>query len=233
MSERKLSLFDIDRTVYDGFLIFPLAEQQSLDGIIASKTPLGMNRVLEIYRQGMKTYEVMAEETLQIWASGLKGKEVGTVFRHAERYLQVNQQKYYPYVEKVIALLRETHDIFFVTAGPQFTAIPTSRRYVDTKYISTIFEIEEDRFTGKITRSLANSSNKQQSISEISTSHDTRQSFAFGDSEGDIDMLAAAEYAICVNPTEGLQTVANEKGWYVPPKLDEIPSYVAHKLNNL
>lgn len=39
--------------------------------------------------------------------------------------------------------------------------------------------------------------------------------FAFGDSEGDIDMLKMAKYPFCINPTAGLLDVAQVNGWPV------------------
>jgi phosphoserine phosphatase len=47
-------------------------------------------------------------------------------------------------------------------------------------------------------------------------------SFAFGDSEGDIELLNKVAHAFCINATEGLKQMAIAKKWHIVTPLSII-----------
>ena len=80
---------------------------------------------------------------------------------------------------------------------------------------SSHFEVKDDVFTGNVDKILWHRDDKHKIIQSIMEHHDNTDSFAFGDSEGDIEMLNSVTYAICINPSDGLREVAIERGWHV------------------
>ncbi len=76
-----------------------------------------------------------------------------------------------------------------ITNEPQFVAQPILNMFEFTNYVSTIFEVKGDKFTGNISRFNSTKENKKASITEVFTKYSHVKSFAFGDSIGDVGMF--------------------------------------------
>ena len=164
----------------------------------------------------------MAQGLLRYWPEGLKEKKVEDVVNNAQEFFQTEGKKFLPFVQESINLLNPTHDTYFVTAEPQFVAEEVARIHTATGYFSTIFETKDGVFTGNVSSSLARKEDKGNALKELMGTHTREQSIAFGDSDNDMDMLEGVEYPICVNPNEGLQKKAKEKGWHIKKPEDII-----------
>lgn len=231
MVERSVALFDIDRTAYEGYLLFAIVQQQAEDGLISDEAQEKVDALKKAYEDGSLDYESMVEGVLNKWAEGLEGKSVEEVEDHTEKYLRGQGNRFYPYVLGVVDLLKDSHDIHFVTGEPQFVAGKTAEMYGAHGFLSTEFETRDGMFTGKVNSALSHGPHKLKAIRELLASHSREKSFAFGDSEGDIDMLEAVEYAVCIKPTPKLAKIASEKGWFVSNSPNnEVPAYVRSKL---
>lgn len=112
-----------------------------------------------------------------------------------------------------------------VTGEPQFVAATVKDLLGADDIISSVYEINNDIFTGKLSQSLATREDKDQAISQIVSNYYLEDSFAFGDSEADIDMLRLVKNPFCINPTPALKKVALELGWHITTP-DEIESQV-------
>ncbi len=228
--ERQIAFFDIDKTAYDGFLLFPMIDAQARAGFISSVSQDAINGVLREFESGGIDYAEMVRQTLNQYARSLAGRRVDDALETTRRYLVGEGNKFYPYVEQVIGQIRGTHDVFFVTAEPQFVADATKDIYEANGAISTVFTTRDGVFTGEIDSALSSGQHKADAIAHLLAGHRLDRSLAFGDSEGDIGMLDAVEYAICVNPSKGLLDVAQEKQWFVSAVPQEIPQHVARIL---
>jgi phosphoserine phosphatase len=213
MEKRKIALFDIDGTIYERYVIFPLAEYQLKERTI-NKNCLGeLYKDLELYRTGKIDYETLAADLLTHWAKGLKGISYSTVLEQTKRFFKGEGNKFLPFLKRVITLLEKTHDIYFITGEPKFVAQTASGLYETTGFLSSELEVENSIFTGKVRRLLARRDEKEIVIKQLLEDHDLKRSFAFGNAEGDIEMLNSVELPICINPTPGLREIAIRKNW--------------------
>ena len=73
-------------------------------------------------------------------------------------------------------------------------------------------------FTGKVTRFNSTQEDKKKSLREVFLTHNHNQSFAFGDSIGDIGMFKEVEYPICVNASDKLREIALKNKWILSDK---------------
>jgi putative phosphoserine phosphatase / 1-acylglycerol-3-phosphate O-acyltransferase len=222
---KSLALFDIDNTMCEGFVYLELIAQQVQQKIVHPKTLDDINGSMERYKLGRQSYEETALEVLKAHAVGLKGVNWDIVLEATVDFYQ-QSTKFFEYVTPTIQELRLTHKVVIVTAQPQFCAQAVGKRFGIRSYCSSEFEIKDGEFTGSIVRQLASRYGKHNAIAQLIKNYDTRHSFAFGDSGGDIEMLGAVEYPICLNPTEELRSIAREKAWYMP-ELREVPALVA------
>lgn len=212
MSERRVALFDIDRTLYNGFILFDLAQIQKQEGIISSKCYQYLNEIAEEHQSGQLPYETFARNLLTCWAQGLEGISYTTTLNQVRRLLS-RRDCFYPHTFSLIEQLRPTHDIYFVTGEPQFVGETVRDFFQATGFIASKFNLSDNLFNGRVESYLAGRGEKQALILPLFERYPREGSFAFGDSEADIEMLSLVEFPICINPNDGLREYALEKGW--------------------
>lgn len=223
MEKRKISLFDIDGTIYEHSIVYPLAEYQLRERTIGEGCLNNLYEGLRLYKAGKIDYETMVSDLLDHWAKGLKGASYDIVLEQTKHFLKGEKNGFFPFLRPILALLKETHDIYLVTGEPEFVARTVSE---STGFLSSELEIEDGIFTGKVIKYLAKREEKEMAIAQLLKNHDLKDSFAFGDAEGDIGMLSSVEFPICVNPTPGLEEIAKRKDWRIanPEDVEEMVS---------
>lgn len=229
-AERKLGLFDIDKTTYNGYVIFPLAESQVRDRTISQVCLDELQRDFQRYEGKSIDYETLIFDLLVHWAEGLKGIEYQKVLQQTISFFSSKGNKFFPYLRPTLELLKPTHDIYFVTGEPQFIGEAATRLFGATGYLASQLEVVNEVFSGRVTEPLARRGEKERAISGLLAKYSTEGSFGFGDSEGDIDMLNSTANPICINPTPGLEVVAIQKGWY-RPKTNEVTTLISTLLS--
>lgn len=221
---RSIAFFDIDNTMYDGFSYFALLEKQVEEGLIKQETLTAALASMQKYKAKTQDYETTIVELLDIYATGLKGTEHTTVLESTRQFYE-KSDKFFAYVSPTFKELRGSHDIALVTGEPQFIAEAVKELFGANSYYSTEYEVIDGTFTGSVKSYLASRHEKHDAIKHLMQGHGAKNSFAFGDSEGDIEMLRAVEYPICLNTTDGLRSIAAEKGWNMP-NIDEVTKLV-------
>jgi phosphoserine phosphatase len=209
MKER-ISCFDIDGTLSKGLLFIPLVKSEHESGHLSREAFIQINELLAAYKSGDLEYEDAVEKLLQAHARGLQGKMHQDLKTHAERFLEANEKElFHKFGTDVIQILKAEHRLFVVTAEPQYVAEAVADMYSIHGRISSIYAELDGRFTGEIERSLAHRASKAFLLQDYDIE------YAFGDSEGDIDMLGSAKYSYAISPTVGLENVAKEQNWQV------------------
>ncbi len=223
--QKSIALFDIDNTLYQGFSYFALLAKNIEDQLLEAPVLHSAQASMEKYKTKSQDYETTIVELLDIYAQGLLGKDYRALEESAQAFY-ASSDKFFAYAKPVIALLRQTHDIALVTGEPQFVAEAVGQVLGVTNFFSTEYEVKNGRFTGKVKSYLASRHEKHDAIKHLMQGHSQKGSLAFGDSEGDIEMLRAADHAICLNATDGLRAIAHEHGWHTPA-LDQVESLVS------
>ena len=225
MTERKIALYDIDKTSYKDFLLLDLVRYQFKNGILPKSNLSAIEKEIQSYTKGELTYPEMAQNVLEYWTKGLKGKRIENVTNSTKEFFQTEGKKFLPFVQESIDLLSPTHNTYFITAEPQFVADEVTKIHRATGYASTVFEIKGGVFTGNVSTSLVSKEKKGDVVKALLTTHAHKDSLAFGDSDNDIEMLENVEYPICVNPNDELKRVATERKWNIK-KPEEIVIFV-------
>lgn len=216
MKKRNIAFFDIDKTIYDGYLIFPLAEYFFDENIITRDIIDSLDRGLYLYRSKQMDYESTVENFNKDFARGLKGYPPDLLICKTLTFLKnMKLKNFFSFAEPLMKLLGKTHDIYFVTGEVQFVGKAVAEHFSVQGYISSEIEIKDGLFSGNITKSLARKEEKSAAIEMLFNAYPKEKSMAFGDSEGDIDMLDKVIHAFCINATERLMEVALTKGWHI------------------
>ena len=216
MEQRKIALFDIDKTIYNGYLVFPLAEYFLKMNIINRNIVDSLYDDLHLYQSKQVDYETSVENFNMHLAYGLKDHSSVSILGTTSAFLRTKEgSNFFPFAEPFIELLKKTYDIYLITGEMQFVGKAVADYFSVHGYISTEMEVENAVFTGNIIKSLAKKEGKRDAIEDLFCAHPYKDSLAFGDSEGDIDMLNKVANAFCINATEGLRKVALSKGWQI------------------
>lgn len=216
MNQRRVALFDIDKTIYDGYLIFPLAEYFFKESIVSRDVVDALLQDLHLYKARQVDYETSVENFNNHWAAGLRNHDPELILRATKAFLGTHEgNRFFSFARPLLRLLKKTHDIYFVTGEVQFVGEAVAERFSAHGFISSEMEVDNGRFTGNVNRSLARREGKREAIERLVKAYPYEGSLGFGDSEGDIEMLNNVAHAFCINATEGLHEVAAAKGWHV------------------
>jgi HAD superfamily phosphoserine phosphatase-like hydrolase len=215
MARKKIAFFDIDKTIYDGYLIFPLAEYFLKEQVISKSIVDTLYHDLHLYRSKQVDYEATVENFNIHLASGLKNHDPDSILALTASFLKTEEGNFFPFTEPLMELLKRTYDIYLVTGEVQCVGKAVADHFSVRGYVSTELEIENGAYSGTIRQSLAKKKGKRDAIKHIVCAYPHEDSIAFGDSEGDIDMLDTVVHAFCINSTEGLRKAALSKGWHV------------------
>jgi HAD superfamily hydrolase (TIGR01490 family) len=219
---KAIAFFDIDNTMYEGFSYFELLEKQVAEGLIDRRVLTGATASMRKYKAKTQDYETTIVALLNIYAAGLKGASYDAVLQSTKEFYAASP-KFFSYAKPVVDAFRESHDLAIVTGEPQFVAEAVREQFGMQAYYATEFEVQSGVFTGAVASHLATRHEKHDAIKHLMQGHAARNSFAFGDSDGDIEMLRAVEYPICLNATEPLQRVAKKEGWHQPAPEQVVP----------
>ncbi|NMC35855.1 HAD-IB family hydrolase [Candidatus Beckwithbacteria bacterium] len=213
---KQLMLFDIDQTIFDGYTIFPLTKAQFQDKFIDFKTMELFTQDLAEYKVGLYDYEKFVAVLLDHWAKGLAGQSYQAVFDHSFSFFKKHKKHFFSYFSKVVKNCSQTHDIFLVTGEPDFLAASIAKMFNVKGYLASQFELnQQGLFTGKVSQYLATKKDKKEALDGLFQKYSFKNSYAFGDSEADIQMLSLVEHPICVNPGADLEKIALKKAWSV------------------
>lgn len=220
-----IALFDIDNTMYQGFSYFDLLKKQITEKLINQQVLDDAIASMQKYKANAQDYESTLVELLDIYANGLKGVRYDRVLESTKDFY-IKSDKFFDYVAPTFAELKKTHAIALVTGEPQFVAQAVCELLGADAYHSTEYEVVGGVLTGRIKSYLASAGEKHDAVRHLIRKYGTKNSFAFGDSEGDIEMLRATEHPICLNATDGLRAIAKKEGWQLP-NIDDVAVLVA------
>ncbi len=210
MDKRSVALFDFDKTIYKDFSIFTSTRYLIDQGYLETLVEVEMMEEYGKYKLGVKDYKQTAEEMIKIQAKAMEGLDFSVMRDKMIDFFAENEDRYFSYFEKILPKLKETHDVYLVTASSQLVAEAIEKRFGLDGHLSTIYGVADGRLTGEVEMSLVGEKGKE--IEELLIKYEGK-TMAFGDSDSDIEMLEMVDIPVCIEPTGKLKEMAEEKGW--------------------
>jgi len=215
MQEKGLALFDIDGTIYDGYLTAPLIEAQAEDGLVELRFVDAVFQARDKFKKENYKYEDAVYELLTIWAEGLKGQKYSRVLAHALEFVPTEKERFFPGMIDLIASLEDEYDRHIITGEPQFVGESVKSYFQMSGYAASIFGVKNGILTGEVEKFIASGQDKLRQALKIAKNYNLARSLGFGDSEADLDMLSLVECPMCVRPTVILEEYAKKSGWRI------------------
>jgi HAD superfamily hydrolase (TIGR01490 family) len=214
----KTVFFDIDYTLYDGYLgtdfnLFMAKHKYASQNVIANET-----RLMNEFTDGVINYREAARRALQLHANCLKGRTLEEVQKMQLEFAK-EQSKIFPWAYAVIEQLKNQDAIIYLVSAAPVTAIESIADALGVEnYYGTQLEIQNNHYTGGL-GTILNYEAKHQLIQTLVGKTVGDVHIGFGDSLGDVDMLSAMDRAFIYEPkSDELIKIAKDKGWTIVAK---------------
>ncbi|MBP9759384.1 haloacid dehalogenase-like hydrolase [Candidatus Dojkabacteria bacterium] len=222
---KKLALFDIDGVIYEGHSIFDLVQGWEKDGLIEAGLWDHFLNLLGRYKKGDLTYKEAADNMLLEYSKKLAGKKYEDLVKATYNFISNNMSNLFPYFEKLTPILKETHDIYFVTTNFDFTAEAFSKYFEVNGFLSSKVKQNNGIVNEGVELSLGGN---KSIVVDLINKYGFEGSIAVGDSENDADMLEKVEHPFVIEPDEKLKIIAIEKNWIIVDRNNISDTIIKH-----
>lgn len=208
------AFFDIDGTIFRNSLMIEhfkkLVSFEVIDEVIWH------TKIKKPYKEWEKRYgnfEKYLEILADVYVEELKGIDRDYVAFIAAHVIDVNGDMVYKYSRDMLKWHKEQgHKIFFISGSPDFLVSEMAKRYKADEYRGSIYCVDENnKFTGEIKR-MWDSNSKEKALKELIEKYDIdlENSYAYGDTTGDVSMLKMMGKPVAINPNYELLEVIRE-----------------------
>lgn len=202
------AFFDIDGTIFRNSLMIEhfkkLISFEVIDPVI------WYTKVKKVYQEWESRYgdfEQYLEVLAEVYLDELKGVKKDYIEYIAAHVINVNGDMVYKYSrDRIEWHKKQGHKVFFISGSPDFLVSKMAEKYGVTEYRGSLYKVDEDnQFTGEIVK-MWDSVSKQRVIDELINKYevDLDNSFAYGDTTGDLSMLKMMGNPVAINPNKEL-----------------------------
>lgn len=217
MTQRKLATFDIDGTLFRSGLYrevaYELMKMGAVPHTILEKTTLA-NREWRHRTKGnaFEEFEMMLVESFDSILPQLK---ISDYEKAVHKVIKKRADNVYVYTRNLIQQLKSEGYFLIAISGSQIELVePFAKKYGFDAWVGQQWERGDEFFTGNIVKT---HTNKDKIIQNLLDTYDLtmEDSYAVGDTNGDVGMLSIVDHPIAINPTHELYTRAIEHGWTI------------------
>lgn len=201
----KAAFFDIDGTLFRNSLLvehfLKLVDADILDKKIWTNE---IGPLYSKYENRQGAYEDYLEKSALAYQRAMIGLDKEVVDRYAKIVLDENKNKVYNITKNAVRKHFENGDlIFFISGSPDFLVDDFSKLYNATDSISTEYIFDENnKFTGKVLP-MWDGASKLAAVEKLRKRYkiDLDNSYAYGDTNGDITMFQLVGNPHAINPS--------------------------------
>lgn len=208
MVKNVVAFFDIDGTIFRNSLMIQhfkkLIKYEVVDPAI------WYTRVKRLYHDWESRYgdfEEYLEVLAEVYIDQLKGVNKSYIEFIANQVINVNGDMVYKYSRDQIEWhKKQGHKLFFISGSPDFLVSKMAEKYAAKEYRGTVYKVDEkNEFTGEIIK-MWDSESKQKTLNEFILKYDVDldNSYAYGDTTGDLSMLKMVGNPVAINPNRPL-----------------------------
>ena len=215
---RKVAIFDVDGTIFRSSLLIELVEAFIAEGIFPKESGnmYGREYLKWINRAG--SYENYIEAVVATFMKYIKGVEYKDFDRVGKTVVGANKNKVYRFTRDLVKKLkRRGYFLLAISQSPKGLLDVFCKNLGFNKVYGRFYELgPSDKLTGEVVdlHLIANKGNiVRRAVGKEKLS--LKDSYAVGDTEGDIGMLELVSHPICFNPNMTLYRYAKLNGWKI------------------
>ena len=201
------AFFDIDGTLYRDSLMVEHFKKLIKYDIIDQKAWFEHARDTFMdwdKRQG--NYDDYLDEVCDLYVKSLIGLDKTCVDFTSDQVIKLKSDRVYKYTRSRIKWhLDNNHIVIFISGSPDFLVEKMAKKYNVTDCIGSNYVFENGMFNGTVIP-MWDSKSKNTAIDNFIEKYDIdlSKSYAYGDTNGDINMLRRVGNPIAINPTKEL-----------------------------
>ncbi|SHJ40675.1 HAD-superfamily subfamily IB hydrolase, TIGR01490 [Hathewaya proteolytica DSM 3090] len=207
MNKQIAAFFDIDGTLYREGLITEVFKKLIKSEIIQPSR--WYNEVKPYYvkwdkRQG--NYDNYLLKMAEIYTEAIKGLHESQVEFIAKLVVDQKGDRVYTYTRDRISYHKKNnHKVIAISGSPIELVKNMCEKYGFDDYIGSIYEKQQDKYTGNITP-MWDSVSKNKAINTFKEKYnlDLTNSYSYGDTSGDYTMMHMVGNPVAINPTKEL-----------------------------
>lgn len=209
------AFFDIDGTLYRDSLMVEHFKKLIKYDIIDQKAWFENARDTFMdwdKRQG--NYDDYLLQLCDLYVDSLKGLDKTCIDFTSNQVIKLKADRVYKYTRSRINWhLNNGHKVIFISGSPDFLVEKMAKKYGVSDCLGSKYVFEDDMFNGTVIP-MWDSISKNHAINDFVEKYniDLSKSFAYGDTNGDINMLRRVGNPVAINPTkELLAQIANDE----------------------
>lgn len=208
--------FDIDGTLYRDSLMVEhfkrLIKYEIIDPAIWHNSAKDAFHDWDM-RQG--NYDNYLSKVSQIYLDSMKGLNRDYMDFISNQVINLKGDRVYRFTrDRINWHKNQGHIVIFISGSPDYLVSKMAEKYGVTDYCGTEYTVDEkNNFTGEIIQ-MWDSNSKYEAILNFVKKYDINldESYAYGDTNGDLSMLKLVGKPIAINPAkELLQNIRNDR----------------------
>ena len=215
MNKNRAAFFDIDGTFYrDSLLIEHFKRMIKYEIISPSAWHGQVKSTFEDWDKRQGNYDAYLLDVSQIYVEHLTGVSREDIEFIAKQVIRLKADRVYRYTRQQIGWHLENGDkVIFISGSPDFLVGKMAEKYGATDYCGSTYTIDElGVFTG-VVEPMWDSVSKERTLKAMVEKHDIdlTESYAYGDTNGDLTMFQYVGNPVAINPAKELLTAIMEQ----------------------
>lgn len=216
--KQKLAIFDIDGTIFRSSLIIEFVNGLIENNIFPHHAKKEIKKEFDAWLKRRGPYDNYVMKVVEVYNKYIPGiykKDADIVVREM---LKKEREKVYRFTRDLIERLKEKNYYLITISGSPVYAVTKFAKFMGFNVaLGKIQEIKDGRFTKNV---LVHTHEKKdvllfKYLEKNKIKADWKNSYAVGDSKGDIEMLGLVGNPIAFNPSSGLAKYAKKSGWRI------------------
>lgn len=212
-----VAFFDVDNTLVRGATLFHFARGIAKYKFFSRKQLLrGAWKQAKFVALGREIHKDIRKVT-EVALGFIEGREEREITKlSAEVVDSIILKKLW---QETVAIAKQHiaagHEVWLVTASPQYVASELAARLGLTGALGTRVEVVNGLFTGKLDGFPLHGKEKAVAVEELAKTRniDLTRSVAYSDSTNDLPLLHSVAHAVTVNPERRLRRIARKNNW--------------------
>lgn len=209
------AFFDIDGTLYrDSLMVEHFKKLIKYDVIDEKDWFLGGRDNFLHWDKRQGNYDDYLDDVCNLYVKSLIGLDKTCIDFTCDQVIKLKSERVYKYTRSRIKYhLDNNHIVIFISGSPNFLVKRMAKKYNATDFIGSEYVFENGFFNGDVVP-MWDSISKNIAIDNFIKKYDIdlSKSFAYGDTNGDINMLRRVKNPIAINPTrELLNNIRNDE----------------------
>lgn len=207
MTKKIAAFFDIDGTLYRDSLMAEHFKKLVKYDILDDK--IWINDIRHLYKawdNRQDDYDDYLFELSNKYVEAITGLDKETLDFIAKQVITLKADRVYKYTRDIIKKHQEqNHLVFFISGSPDFLVEKMGEKHGAFLSVGSGYIIKDNKFTGTVIP-MWDAVSKNNMIDELIATYDIdlEKSYAYGDTNGDYQMLTRVGHPVAINPSKEL-----------------------------